>query len=490
MTSEFQAIADSIERELAEQALPSLAVAAAKEGEIVWEQAFGWADRENRVPATPHTPYSMASISKPITTTALMLLVQQGKLDLDAPANQYLGDAKLRAVFGDAEKATVRTLANHTSGLPLHYQFFYADEPYARPTMDETIRRYGNLVRMPGERLQYSNLGFGILDYIISRVSGKPYRDFMREQVFLPLGMFQSAVDLTPEMERTQAVRYGGDGVRYPFYDFDHPGASAIYASAHDLIRFGLLHTGAIMKDQRAILLQEMLEQMRVATSAPGKLNGFGVGWNCETDADGVQVISHSGGMGGVSTLLLVVPEHKIVVTALANAGCGLPHRVAEEMLAVLLPDVGVRRKEAREARKAEYEASQIPTSFKPGKSLTGEWRGTVRTIDREIPLTIKVKSGGDVHLQLGDQLKALLNDAKLRDDEFKGIFVGELGVKDVGRRPHRLHLDLKLRGDSLTGCIIALTHIDGTEGGAPGRRTGNALCFATTLQQTEKAEK
>jgi CubicO group peptidase (beta-lactamase class C family) len=142
---------------MVEHALPSLAVAVARDGEVLWEEAFGWADRAQRVPATPHTLYSLASISKPITATALMVLHDRGQLDLDGPVNAYLGDAKLTARAGDAEAATVRRIANHTSGLPLHYHFFYADEPYRRPPMDETIRRYGNLVMPPGERFQYSN---------------------------------------------------------------------------------------------------------------------------------------------------------------------------------------------------------------------------------------------------------------------------------------------------------------------------------------------
>ena len=326
MTShEFQSIAESIERELTEQALPSLAVAAARDGEIVWEGAFGWADRENRIRATPHTPYSLASISKPITTTALMMLVEQGKIDLDKPANSYLGDAKLKAVEGSADDATIRRVANHTSGLPLHYQFFYADEPYVRPPMDETIRRYGNLVRIPGERVQYSNLGYGVLDYIISRISSRSYANYLREAVFVPLGMFRSSVDLTPELAPYQAIRYGGDSARYPFYDFDHPGGSAIYASAHDLVRFGMLHAGSLMRDQKQILSAEALETMQVPTSqtstpSPGDGAGFGVGWHSDTDDEGVRLISHSGGMGGVTTTLIIVPQFRVVIAALANA--------------------------------------------------------------------------------------------------------------------------------------------------------------------------
>lgn len=482
-TPDFESIAESIQREMTEKSIPSLAVAAARDGEIVWEQAFGWANRELRIPATVHTPYSLASISKPITTTGLMILAERGLLDLDAPANNYLGCATLRAVFGEANDATVRRIANHTSGLPLHYQFFYADEPYSRPSMDETIRRYGNLVRAPGERVQYSNLGFGVLDYLISRISGKSYRNFMREEVFHPLGMFQSSVDLTPQLETSQAVRYGADGVPYPFYDFDHPGGSAIYASAHDLVRFGMLHAGCLMSDMRPILKPETLVAMRSPADGPDEPNLFGVGWRCERDTEGVQIISHSGGMGGVSTLLLIAPEQNVAVTALANFGCNLPHRVAEEMLACLLPDVGKRRSEARESRKQE-EAARAPYKWDPNEEIIGEWTGNMQVYDREIPLALTVKPYGDVHAKLNNQLTSLVNDPRYRDGNFVGIFVGDLDVEDVNRRPFRLHLDLKWRGDAMTGCIIALTHIKDGEGGAPGRRTGNALSFPCKLHR------
>src|SRR2546427_8602320 len=128
----FGAVRDLIRARLVEQIIPSLAVAVARDGEILWEEGFGWADREHRVPATEHTMYSLASISKPITATGLMVLKEQGKLDLDRPINDYLGAAKLNAWIGDAADATVRRVANHTSGLPLHWHFFYEDETCQR----------------------------------------------------------------------------------------------------------------------------------------------------------------------------------------------------------------------------------------------------------------------------------------------------------------------------------------------------------------------
>src|SRR5512140_1453982 len=88
--------------------IPSVTVAVAQRGKIVWEEGFGWADVARRIPATPHTAYSLASISKPVTATALMILAERGAVDLDKPINDYLGQQKLTAHVGDVNNATLR----------------------------------------------------------------------------------------------------------------------------------------------------------------------------------------------------------------------------------------------------------------------------------------------------------------------------------------------------------------------------------------------
>ncbi|HEY5007590.1 MAG TPA: serine hydrolase domain-containing protein, partial [Caulobacteraceae bacterium] len=112
----FDGVRDFIRKELAQRPVPSIAVAVVRDGGIVWEEGFGWADLENQVPAGPRTAYSLASISKPITATGLMAMAQSGRVDLDRPVNDYLGSGKLTARVGDERKATVCTVADHSSG--------------------------------------------------------------------------------------------------------------------------------------------------------------------------------------------------------------------------------------------------------------------------------------------------------------------------------------------------------------------------------------
>lgn len=106
--------------------------------------------------------------------------------------------------------------ARRSAGLPERYQFFYRNEPWRRPSPDETVRRCGALLSPPGERFEYSNLGYGLLSTMISRVSGVPFAEYMRTSVFLPLRMTRNSVDVDPTLSHFQAIRYGVDGLPIP----------------------------------------------------------------------------------------------------------------------------------------------------------------------------------------------------------------------------------------------------------------------------------
>src|SRR5262245_15485651 len=459
----FDSVREFIKQQLSERRLPSVAVAVARDGQIIWEEAFGWADSEKRVPATQHTMYSLASISKPFTATGLMILKERGRIELDRPINEYLGESKLTVRVGNPADATVRRVANHTAGLPLHYQFFYEDESYRAPSRDETIRRYGNCVTAPGERFEYSNLGYGILDHIITRVSGHNYADFMREEVFLPLGLTHTSVNIGTGLEKHQAIRYGTDGAPIPFYDFDHPGASAAYASAHDLVRFGMFHLKSHLPDQKAILKDETIDEMQKGTVD----NNYAIGWATSVSPGGRRRVSHSGGMGGVSTLLRLYPAEKLAIVVLSNASSNLPGQVMDRIAAVVAPET---------ERGAGAQSQPPPLDFKPSSESLGAWQGKVHTYKGELSFKLLFQPDGDVHAQLGAQLRTLINRAQFRDGYLSGSFTGDIGTEDANRTRYSLSLSLKLRGNVLNGAMTAQS--------LPGRRVGNALTHWVELKK------
>ncbi len=462
---EFQPIRDLIQKKLVETGVPSLAVGVAREGKIIWEEAFGWADRENRVPANEHTLYSLASISKPFTATALMILAERGQVDLERPINGYLGDSPLTVHVGRAEDVTVRRVADHTSGLPTYYHFFYEDEPYRRPPMAETIRRFGHIVFEPGERYEYSNLGYGILEFLIAKVSGAPYEDFMRREVFLPLGLTHTSVGIGPGLEKYAAARYGNDQKPIPFYDFDHRGGSAVYASVHDLIRFGMFHLKNHLPDQKAILPDAAIDRMR----QPAEGRAYAIGWDIRRSGE-YTLVNHGGGMGGVRTTLDFEPAKNIAVAVLANSSTGLVDEIREAIFQVLLL---IEKKEKPESRNPETKPLPVP-------ALLGKWEGVVHTPDEPIPLTLEFQADGDAHALLAGQLETLLNDVSWKNGFLHGLMMGDVRMEEITRRPFLLELKLKKRGDVLNGSLTSLSQPEG--------RAGNALSCWVELKKQEAA--
>jgi len=470
----FDKLREKIRTSLVDRQIPSLAVAVARDGEVVWEEGFGWADRENRIAATEHTLYSLASISKPITATGLMLLAQRGELRLDDPANQHLGTVGLTARVGDVEQATIRRLANHTSGLPLHYQFFYEDEPYERPAFEESLRRYGVLMSAPGERFQYANFGYGVLDDVIRRKSGVSFAEFMRRDVFLPLGLTHTSVDIPAELKPAAAVRYGSDQLPIPFYTFDHPGASAVFSSAHDLVRFGMMHLGQRGEDQQEVLEPHWIAEMKKPTAKLDDGRHYGVGWFIDKDEHGFETVSHSGGMGGVRTRLTLVPSENLVVVALCNASTSLPLQMTREILGTLLPEY---EKQRHLAAGRHTPNPQPPTPSCP-PNLIGYWKGRVDTYAGRRQIEIWAEPDGDVKVRLGGQLTTLLNQSRLNRGVLTGQFAGDIDTDDANRRPYQLHVRLKMDEATMRGSLTAIS--------TPAARVGNALSYWVELKRID----
>lgn len=443
----FEPVREFIAGQMAEGGVTGVAVAISQRGRIVWEQGFGWADKENRVAATEHTLFSLASISKPITATGLMTLVQAGKLDLDRPANDYLGNAQLTARVGDARDATVRTVANHSSGLPTHYHLVFEDEGFRRQSFDEILAHYGNLVRAPGEGFEYSNLGYGVLDHIISRVSGKSYADFMSGEVFAPLGLTNMSVDIGPRHEGNVAVRYSEDGMPLPFYDSDHPGASAIYGSAHDLIRFAMFHLKDHLRDQRPILSDSAIDEMQRITFRENATSAYAVAWNLVDRPGGYRTVEHGGGMPGVGVVLLLLPAQDIAVAVLTNHRQGRHRAIADQILEVVLPKWQPKPKQERGP----------DVAFVPPAPLQGKWQGVLHTHRSDLPLSIEFLPSGDVHAGLQGQHQSVVKHARFTDGVFEGSLAAQLDTPEVIRwGPGAIDLALKLRDDVLNGSAQA----------------------------------
>jgi CubicO group peptidase (beta-lactamase class C family) len=404
--------------------VPSLVVLIASRGVPIWAEAFGYADLESRRPATLDSIYKIASISKPFTVSALMTLADRGRVDFDAPANQYLRGARLRARRGSAEAMTLRRLANHTSGLPIHEILFY--DGARRLTPVETISRYGFAAWRPGSRFEYSNLGTAILGFVSSDVAGMPWSDFMQDALLDPLGLRSTFAELPPGRERPLAgarrehltVQYdydiSGRFVRTGPHLTSHPGASSMWSNAADLARFAEMHLQAGRHSGRRILSPHAVATMQdftVPTREPGVV--YGNGW--VTHANLVRRnFNHSGGGPGVGVALAAFPDEQVVTVVLTNyfgaMAVETSRRIAEAMFGAAGPPPA---------------PSMPPTPVRP--AVTGRWRGLLHHHDGNIPLALSVSPGEAAELRFGRTPPVALSQVAASRGEFRGTAVGIL---------------------------------------------------------------
>lgn len=439
-----------IRRLLDSSGVASVTVAVARDGAVLWEEGFGYADLERRIPATPATLYSLASISKPFTATAVMRLAQQGRVNLDRPVDDYLGGMRLTGLAGDRADATVRRVLSHTAGLPLHYRFFYAGDS-ATPDIPQTIERYGRVMFPPGAVYEYSNLGFGILGELVAHVSGMPYEQYMRDSVFRPLGLRTTTVSTGAGLANS-AVRYDGHHQPIPFYDFDHRGASAVYSSADELVRFGMFSLKERPDGMRAAPISDAtIDRMQHVATPGDTARGYGLGWGIDTDF-GVRRIQHTGGMPGVATILALYPAERVVVVVLSNQSTGLPFRIASDVAAAVLP---ARYDSARVARRAAPAAR--PQPFVAPPELRGEWRGTVRTYDGSVPMSLRVDSALVFVRWATDTASWIpLDDPSFRNGLIGGSFAATMPTADARRVAHAIGIHLLVRSDTMRGWVAA----------------------------------
>lgn len=380
---ELVSVRDIITEAINDNRIPGLAIVVTREGKPLWAEGFGYADIATQTPASPDSIFLLASVSKPITATGLMTLVDAGKIDLDQPINTYLPNTKMQSHVADPDEITVRHLAHHTSGLATHYSFFFSNPP---PSMDESIRRFAHTVYAPGERYNYSNLGYGILEYITQVVSGTPWRDYMEQHVYDPLGMTATSDRVRPEHVTRRAEIYikGQDEefIIQPPYEFDHRGASAVWSSAHDLTRLLQMVSNEGQLDGTQFLTPDSARAM----ITPGPVAQYGLGWATRSN-NTRRYFDHSGGMPGVSTLTSAWPDDQLTLVILTNTSAtSINAKLRDEIEAILLPD-NIWNRSPR------TQSSEKRDDFQ----AEGTWTGHLHHFDGDVPITFEVSSAGDI---------------------------------------------------------------------------------------------
>jgi N-acyl-D-aspartate/D-glutamate deacylase/CubicO group peptidase (beta-lactamase class C family) len=435
--------------------VPSVAVAVLKGDEVVWAEGFGLANRRTGAKATPNTIYRLASVSKPITATGLMILVDRGRVDLDAPANQYLSGAKISARVGVADAITVRRIANHTAGLPLHHNFFYDGRPPA--PIEESIRRYAFAATEPGEAWVYSNLGFGILGFITQTVSGSPWRSFMDVELYDRLGMSRTSDRIRPGHEAEAAVPYtqdvAGRFVPVGDYEFDHPGASAVWSSANDMLKFARMHLRGGELDGVRVLSERATKAMQEPTGHRSDGSSMGVSWAVTTER-GRRCLSHTGGMPGVSTTLEIFPDDRAALVVLMNCSTDNVNRsLARRITRALFPHGG---KKDEKDEQDDDRAPARPRDHDIPSPWAGAWAGKLAHPDGDVSLRLTLETPRSARVVCGGHTPVELSDVALRDGRLHARLNGLLLARPDYHGTTWVDFTLSLKGTRLHGVATA----------------------------------
>ena len=301
-------------------------VLVARGNEALLNKGYGSADLEWAIPNSPDTRFRLGSVTKQFTAACILLLEERGKLSVNDSVKKYMPDAP------DAwNKITIFNLLTHTSGIPNFTGFpDYAKlEPFAT-TPAELVARFRDkpLDFQPGESWNYSNSGYVLLTYLLERISGDTYANFLKENIFTPLGMKDTGVDSNSTIIWHRASGYANNGVRVEnagFVNMTVPqGAGALYSTTEDLLKWEeSLFGGKVLKPESLVKM-----------TTPFK-NDYAFGLGVHT-VNGRKVIDHNGGIEGFSTVLAYYPDDKLTVVVLENiTNAASPGEIANKLAAL-----------------------------------------------------------------------------------------------------------------------------------------------------------
>jgi CubicO group peptidase (beta-lactamase class C family) len=334
------------EKAMAEWRVPGMAVGIVKNGEVVYMKGFGYRDLEKRLPVTTKTLFAIGSSTKAFTATALGMLVDDGKLDLDTPVVEYLPDFRLYDDYATLH-TTSRDLLCHRTGMPGYDPIWIL----TRASRDEYCHRLRYLKPNANFRdvFQYNNYMYMVAGILVGRLSGCSWEEFIADRIFKPLGMAHSNFHVAESQKDDDFsqpyMSFTGEPVKVPFRIVDAFGpGGAINSDVEDMTKWALLNlnegkAGAKQLVSEASLVQTHLPNMAIRDPLHAKLMQapiYGQGWFI-SDYRGHRLVEHRGDIDGFSALVSFLPEENAGVVVLSNSLGNLGQVVARNIFDRLL---------------------------------------------------------------------------------------------------------------------------------------------------------
>ncbi len=406
----------AIEHEMHDKHLPAFSVVLVDDQETVWAAAFGEENPETGKKASLNTVYRIGSVSKLFTDIGIMQLVEQGKIDLDAPITEYLPEFRPRNPFD--KPITLRQLMSHRSGLirePRVGNYFEDDEP----TLAATVESLNNsdLIYAPESKIKYSNAGIAVVGYVLEVLSGQPFAEYLQSAVLEPMGLHQSGFAPTPEIRENLATAYmwGYDRPDFvaPTFELGMAPAGSMYAPMTDLGKFMSILFNGGKTEGGQILKPETLQEMWAPQFAESGNTGFGIGFSL-SEQNGQQRVGHGGAIYGFATQLLMLPEAKIGAATVTTVD--FSNTITTRLCAYAL--------DLMAAAKSGGELPEYQTTQPVDPALAKELEGTYKNGDERIELDERY---GELYLDRGSyelRLRAMENSLVVDDRLSVGLGV------------------------------------------------------------------
>lgn len=308
--------------------IPGATVAVVKDGELLFAKGYGYADLKDREPVVAgETLFRVGSVGKPFTATAVMQLVEEGRLDLSADVNTYLEDFEIPDTY--PKPITLHHLLTHTAGFEERVKGVYArNADDIRPLGEYLADDMPARVRPPGEFAAYSNYGVTLAGYIVEQVSGMPYDRYVEENILKPLEMHHTTTRQPPppELAGNVSVGYtyqngGYETEEFEFYNIAPAGSMS--ATATDMAKFMISHLQDGRYGDERILQEATAQEMhRRHFSNDPKVNGIGYGF-MEMDRNGQRTVMHGGETSWFRTALWLFPEQDVGLFVSYNSAGG-----------------------------------------------------------------------------------------------------------------------------------------------------------------------
>lgn len=303
---------------VAAKKIPGLSIAVGRNGTVIWSEGFGLVDVEKGVPVTPLTRFRLGSVSKVLTAAGVARLVEDSKLDLDAPVQRYVP-----AFPAKPWPVTTRQLAGHIAGIR-HYANDFNGPLKGAPHFESVSKGlviFANdpLLFEPGTQYAYSSYGWNLISAVIEGAAGEEFLAYMQRAVFEPLGVRSLTADHVDRIipQRTSFYARSRDGVlrnaSYSDNSYKWAGGGFL-GTAEDLVRFGSAHLQPGFFRQPTL---DLLFTSQVLSS--GKPTGVGIAWRTGVDGSGRRILHHGGSLDGGRAMLMMLPESGVVVAMLSN---------------------------------------------------------------------------------------------------------------------------------------------------------------------------